>query len=115
MRAQAFEQACDLTGGFIGEVLSAQLLVGETTEAELALQQGAKQTGVLFGEEIEALVPVLVLRLGFSQVVQFCHANLWGGDGRDELEVTLIGRTEQFAQRGQRVNGLLHRRPTRRR
>ena len=103
-----------MTSGFISEVF-AQLFVGETADEELALQpcllrgmqEGAKRTGVLFGEEIEALVTMLVLRLGFSQVVQFFHANLRGGDGRDELEVTVIGSGEQFAQRGQRVNGLL--------
>jgi len=92
-----------------------QLRVGETAEAELAVQQGAKQTGVLFCEEIEALVPMLVLRLGFCQFVQFCYADVRGGDGRDELEITVIGGGEGFAQRRQRVNGLFHRRPTCRR
>jgi hypothetical protein len=32
----------------VREVLRAQLLVGETPDEELALQQGAKQTGILF-------------------------------------------------------------------
>ena len=48
MDSQSFEQASDLRCGFVREVLGAQLLVGETTDEELALQQGAKQTGVLF-------------------------------------------------------------------
>ena len=48
MYTQAFEKASDLTGGFVREVMGAQLLVGETANEELALQQGAKQTGVLF-------------------------------------------------------------------
>ena len=42
VHTQAFEKASDLTGGFGREVLGAQLLVGETTYEELALQQGAK-------------------------------------------------------------------------
>ena len=39
---QAFKKACDLTGGFVREVLGAQLLIGEATKEELALQQGAE-------------------------------------------------------------------------
>ena len=42
MHTQTFKKASDLRGGFIREILSAQLLVGETTDEELALQQGAK-------------------------------------------------------------------------
>jgi len=48
MHTQTFKQAGNLTSGFVREVLRAQLLVGETTDEELALQQGAKQTGILF-------------------------------------------------------------------
>ena len=48
MHTQPFEEACDLTGGFVRKVLGAQLLVGEATNAELALQQGAEQKGILF-------------------------------------------------------------------
>ena len=58
---------------------------------------------------------MLVLGLGLSQLVQFCDAEMRGGDGGDELEVTLIGGGEQYAQSGQRVNGLLPGRPRRRR
>ena len=71
MHPQPFEQARDLGCGFVGEVLAAQLLIGETANEELTLQQGAKQTGILFGEEIEALVTVLVFNFGFCQFVQF--------------------------------------------
>jgi hypothetical protein len=42
MHAQTFEQASDLRCGFVREVLDAQLLVGETADEELALQQGAE-------------------------------------------------------------------------
>ena len=42
MHTKSFEKACDLTGGFVREVLGAQQLVGETADEELALQQGAK-------------------------------------------------------------------------
>ncbi len=106
MHPQAFEQACYLTGRFAAKVLP-QLLVGETIDEELALQQGAKQNGVLFREEIEALVTMLVFNFGFSQFMQFFHADVRGGDGGDELEVALIGSSERFAQSRQRVNGLL--------
>jgi hypothetical protein len=41
MYTQTLEEASDLTGGFVGEV-DAQLLVGETADEELALQQGAE-------------------------------------------------------------------------
>ena len=61
MDPQAFEQTSNLTGGFVGKILAAQLLVGETADAKLALQQGTEQTGILFREEIEALVTVVVL------------------------------------------------------
>jgi len=112
MHAQTFKQTRHLAGGFVGEVLTAQLLIRETADKELALQQGAEQVGVLFREEIEALVTMLVLGPGFSQFVQFFDADLWCGDGRDELKVTPIGGEEQFLQSRQRVNGLLHGSPT---
>ena len=98
MYPQTFEQACDLTGGFVGEISAAQLLIGKTADEELALQQGAEQIGVLFREEIKALVTMLVLGPGFSQFVQFFHAHLGGRDGRDELEVTMISGGKRFLQ-----------------
>ena len=81
MHAQAFEKACDLTGGFVSEVFVAQLLIGKTADEELALQQGAKQTGILFREEIEALVAVVVLSDSFSQLVKFFNTDLRSCDG----------------------------------
>jgi len=42
MHAQTFKKTSDLRGGFIREILSAQLLVRETANEEFALQQGAK-------------------------------------------------------------------------
>ena len=95
MCAQADEEARHLAGRFVGKVLP-QLLVGKTTDEELALHQGTKQTGILFREEIEALVTAVILGLGFGQAVQFFYAHLRGSDGRDELEVTLISGGEQF-------------------
>jgi hypothetical protein len=76
------------------------------------LQQGTEQIGVLFREEIKALVTMLVLGLGFGQFVQFFDADLRGGDGGDELEIALIGSRERFLQSRQRVDGLLHGCPT---
>jgi len=115
MHAQTFEQTSDLAGGFMGEILRTQLLVGEPADQEFALEQGAKQAGVLFREEIKALVAMLVFDQGLSQFVQFLHADTRRGNGSDELEVTLIGSGEHFPQSGQRVNGLFHRGPTSRR
>src|SRR5512139_428979 len=115
MYAQTFEQVRDLAGGFVWEVLAAQLLVGETTDAKLALQQGAEQTGILFREEIKALVTMLVFQFGFSQFVQFCYADFGGGDGGDEFEIAPIGSREHFLQGWQTVDGLLHGSPTCRR
>jgi hypothetical protein len=96
---QTFEQARHLAGRFVGKVMS-QLLVGETADEELALQQGAKQTGVLFREEIEALVTMLVFNFGFSQFAQFLHTDFWSGDSGDELQIALVGGEEQCPQSG---------------
>ena len=74
-------------------------------------QQGAKQGGILLCEEIKALEAMIVLHLGFRQAMQSLDADFWGGDGRDELEVALIGRLQDFSQGWQTVDGLFHRRP----
>ncbi len=47
---------------------------------------------------MEALVATLVHRLGFSQLVQFLDADFGCLDGRDELEIALVGGSELFLQ-----------------
>ena len=63
------------------------------------------------GEEIEALVAVVVDFFGFSQAVKFLDADFWRIDLGDELEIALIGSQRSFLQRGQAVDGFLHRGP----
>jgi hypothetical protein len=60
------------------------------------------------GEEIEALVAMVVDFFGFSQTVEFCDADFWGSDLRDELEIAPVGGQRSFLQRGQAVDGFLH-------
>ena len=55
-----------MTGGLVRDVLAAQLPIGETADEELALRQGTEQPGILFGEEIEPLVTMLVFNFGFG-------------------------------------------------
>jgi len=54
MDPQTCQQACDLAGVLVWEV-AAQLLVGETADEELALQQGAEQTGISSEKRLKPL------------------------------------------------------------
>ena len=74
----------------------AQSLVGETTDEELTAQQETKQRGVLFSEEIEALVATVVVNLGFSQLVKLLHADLWCLNVGNELEIAMVGSMQQI-------------------
>ena len=86
---QAFEQAGDLAGIFVGPVLT-QHLVGETLENKLTIEQETKQKGVLLSEEIEAFVTVIVLLAGFSQMLQIMQAGIGGVDVGDKLQIAFV-------------------------
>ena len=81
----------------------AQALVGETTDEEPAAQQETKERGVLFSEEIEALVATVVVDLGFGQLMKLVHTDLRCLDVGDELEIPLVGSLQQVLQGRQAV------------
>jgi len=54
---------------------------------------------------------VVVFLLGFGQTMEFLDTDFRSGDGRDELDVALVGILQDFPQSRQAVDGLFHGRP----
>src|SRR5713101_1870834 len=85
-----------------------QILVLEAADVELTPAQRAEELLVIWVEEVEAAISAIFLLDRLGDLVQLVRSGLVVLDGRDELQVATVGGQQQFPQRGQTVDGLLH-------
>jgi len=76
--------------GILVSQMGTQVAVGKAADDELTAEEKAKQRRVILTEEIEAFVAMVVILLGFGQIVELFHTGLRRLDRRDELEVARV-------------------------
>jgi hypothetical protein len=86
-------------------------LVLQSADVEFPAHHRAEQSFVAGIEKIEPRIGTILVLDGAGQLVELVPAGARIGDGGEEFQIPAIGRFQQFAQRRQAVDGLLHRRP----
>jgi hypothetical protein len=69
---------------------------------------GAEQSIVSGVEEVETRVGAALMVHCARQLVEFVASIAGIVDGGEKLQIAAVGGCQQFAQRGQAVDGLLH-------
>src|SRR5215203_5517918 len=110
MQPKAFEQARDLSAVEMRQEM-AQGFILHSSDIELAAQDGLEQRIVLCVKEVEGRIGAALLGNGLRKLVELISSITRILEGGKELQIPAIGGFQQFAQRGQTVNGLLHGRP----
>jgi hypothetical protein len=105
VRAQARENARQLRGREVGEVL-AEMAGLKATDREFPAEEGSEQAEVVAVKEVEAaMAPVSVVD-GAGQLVQGAQPRAGIIDSGEEVQVPGIGGAHQLAQEGPAVDGL---------
>jgi len=105
METEAAKSPRDLCGGPSEE--ASKCLVAEAVNQEFGAEEGQDETEVLGAEEVEAPVGAPVLPDDAGELVQVSVSLRGVIEGGKEFQVATVGGSEDLAQGGQAVDGLL--------